>query len=91
MQAETCQRVVRSYTRQRKIKVLSWIEYYRVPNTQLNTAIKIRPPTLEEPSAFFQILKSMIRSWRKPENMLKIIKQAGRDNSYRDAHISKKD
>ena len=36
------------------------MEYYRVPNTQLNTVIKIRPPTLEEASALVQIPKSMI-------------------------------
>jgi hypothetical protein len=60
-----------------------WIKYHRVPNETQNTAIKMRPPTLNEASLFFQIPKSTIRLWaRDPQ---KIIEQAG--NSRRDTPV----
>ena len=87
MQTEPCQRVERSYPRRRKIEVLCWLKYYRGPNTMQNTAVKMRPPTLDEASTFFKIPKSTIARWRKPENMQKIIEQVGGDYSYRDASV----
>ena len=59
----------------------------RVPNTMLNTVIKMRLPTLEEASPFFQILKSTIARWRNPENMQKIIEQAGGGSSCNDTPV----
>lgn len=68
-------RVQRSYTRLRKIQVLMWLKYYQLPNARQNTAIKMRPSTLNEASVFFQIPKTTIAEWAR--NPQKILEQAG--------------
>lgn len=40
-----------------------WLKYYRLLNPALNTAIKIRSPTLDEALVHFQIPKSTIAYW----------------------------
>lgn len=70
-QTKPVQRIERSYSRERKIQVPLWLKYYRVPNeasnTGVNTGVKMRPPTLDETACFFQIPKSTIAYWTKPE------------------------
>ena len=41
----------------------------------------------DEASAFFQITKSTIVRWTKPESTERIIEQVGGDNSYCDATV----
>lgn len=67
------QRIERSYTRERKIQILLWLKYYRVLNQASNTAVKMRSPTLDEAACFFQIPKSTLAYWMKPEISERII------------------
>lgn len=52
-----------------------WLKYYRLPNERQNTAIKMRSPTLDEASIFFQIPKTTIAEWAR--NPQKILEQIG--------------
>lgn len=61
-----------------------WLKHYRVHNTAFNTAVKMRPPTLDEAAGFFQIPKSTIAQWIQPETTQRILEQGGRQ-TRRDA------
>lgn len=75
-QIKAIQQVEHSYSWLWKIQVLMWIKYYCIPNNSTwNTAIKMRLPTLDEASLFFQIPKSTIADWTWDSH--KIIEQAG--------------
>lgn len=63
-----------------------WLKYYRLPNTASNTAVKTRPPTLDEASVFFQIPKSTIACWTQPDATEKIFQQKG-NRSRRDSPV----
>jgi len=52
-----------------------WIKCYPVPNETQNTGIKMRPPTLDKASVFFQIPKGTIAPWAQDPQ--EIIEQAG--------------
>ncbi|KAG0636803.1 hypothetical protein HOY80DRAFT_1053436 [Tuber brumale] len=78
VQARLVLRIEWSYTRSRKIQVLMWIKYYRVHNEATNTAMKLRPPTVDEACSFFKIPRSTIARWTLPEVTQKIMLQSGK-------------
>jgi len=74
------QRVERSYSRERKIKVLLWIKYYRLKQEVPNTAIETRPPSLDEASMFFKIPRSTIARWTRPDVSEGILHECGKQS-----------
>jgi len=68
------------------MEVFNWMKYYRVRNETSNTAVEMRPPTLDEGSVLFNIPRNTIGRWR--QSAQKIIDQVGGNRSRRDASVT---
>ncbi|KAK4234662.1 hypothetical protein C8A03DRAFT_18485, partial [Achaetomium macrosporum] len=69
------QRIERTFSRQKKIEVLSFLHHHRIYNPERRLDFRLRsgtqdngdyrPPTLAGASVFFQIARSTIKTWWK--------------------------